>query len=151
MSNRLYHYHTFLQTLSSLGFFQGRFFSIIETIDKVYSETMTIPVPVIPEVFNNDFIRARLFNQDYDIVVTTGPVGQHKAVILTEKELPIDTKREHIVLDIYDVCNFINKSPLQVKKYICKSNPDETKVGENVSFLQEKYVIYRLLEFKNGR
>lgn len=147
----LYHYHTSLQTLNSLGLFQGQFCAIVETIDNVFCKTMVFPDPAISHIFSNDFIRARLFNQEYDIVVTPVSDDQHKAVILTEKTLPLDTKREHIVLNDYEICNFINKSPLQGKKYICMPNPDKTKVDENVSFLNEKYILYRLMEFKNDR
>lgn len=149
MNNTLYHYQTSWQNCS--GLFQGQFFSIIETIEKVYCTTMTFTDPVIPDVFNNDFIRARLFNQDYDIVITPESTQQFKAVILTEKTLSIDTKKEYSVLDAYEISNFVDKSPLLGKKYICKSNPDETKVGENVSFIKEKYIVYRLMEIKNGR
>lgn len=151
MNNTLYHYQTSWQMLNSFGVFTGQFFSIIETIDKVYCTTMTFTGHIIPDAFNNDFIRVRLFNQDYDIVITPEPAQQFKAIILTEKTLPCDTKTEYSVLDAYEISNFINKSPLLGKKYICKSNPDETKISENVSFIKEKYIIYRLMELKNGR
>lgn len=149
MTNTLYHYQTSWQNCS--GLFQGQFFSIIETIEKVYCTTMTFTDPVIPDVFNNDFMRARLFNRDYDIVITPEPAQQFKVVILTEKPLSIDTKTEYNILDAYEIFNFVDKSPLLGKKYICKSNSDEIKKDENISFIKEKYIVYRLMEFKNAR
>lgn len=144
--NYIYQYRIPFDNFKSAIAPENTFISIIERIEKVDYD---LSGNSVPDNFGNGFLRARLFNNNYDITVTLDDNGRIMASILTEQSLSITDMASYIILDSYEISNFIQKKELKAKKYICKLKEDDSaNVNESVSFVNEKQVFYRLMGVK---
>ncbi|MBE0426915.1 MAG: hypothetical protein IBX72_09750 [Nitrospirae bacterium] len=133
--SKLYQFSGSLEKVKAF-FKDTRFTAIIEGI-----ESVEIKDNVSLNDRFNDFLRARFFNEKYDITVTSS-----NAVILTEEDGINGISRiEYSVIDSKGLTNFINGNPVVVRKYICKKPGDNiTKISDSTYTVNEKLVFYRL-------
>ena len=151
MNNSIYQYRLPYSALKPTISTDDNFYAIIEKLDMVYYKNeFTIPVPLIPDEFKNDFVQARLFNSDYDMNVTKDSEERIEVVILTEKRLDYAEMAEYTIIHCSEMLHNIKRvdkkrDKVRVRKYICKLVDSIRMVSDSVSFINEKRIFYRII------